>query len=140
MVTPYITFDGNCKEALDFYQDVFQSEVTLSQSYGKYVPTGTVNPPKNLNTWILHAEMQICGTTFWFADDVLPITKGNLIRLTTTVPTAEIARRIFNKLNENGTVTLPPTEAFYTTFHAAITDKYGVCWNIVAEEGPIQKS
>lgn len=140
MVIPYITFNGNCKEALGFYQDVFQSEVTMSQSYGDYVPTGIDKPPENLSSWILHAEMQICGTTFWFADDVLPVTVGNSVRLTIAVPTAEIARRIFNKLNEGGTVTLPPTEAFYTTFHAAVNDKYGVCWNIVAEEEPVQKS
>ncbi|GIN73383.1 VOC family protein [Bacillus sp. J14TS2] len=112
----------------------------MSQSYGSYVPNGIKHPPKNLDTWILHAEMQICGTNFWFADDVLPITKGNSVRLTTTVSTAEAARRIFNKLQDNGIVTLPPTEAFYTTFHAAVTDKYGIHWNIVAEEEPIQKT
>jgi PhnB protein len=33
-----------------------------------------------------------------------------------------------------GKVTLPPTDTFYSTFHAAVKDKFGVDWNIVADE------
>ncbi len=36
----------------------------------------------------------------------------------------------------NGEVTLPPTETFYSTFHAGLTDKFGIAWDIVAEEVP----
>lgn len=59
MVTPYITFAGNCNEALDFYQTVFNSEVLMSLPYGDYVPEGVTAPPANLKDWILHAEMNI---------------------------------------------------------------------------------
>jgi PhnB protein len=33
-------------------------------------------------------------------------------------------------------VTLLPTETFYSVFHAAVTDKFSVSWNVVAEEAP----
>ena len=55
--------------------------------YGEYVPEGVKTPPSDLSTWILHAEMQICGTTFWFADEVGISAKGNIVRLTATVHT-----------------------------------------------------
>lgn len=43
---------------------------------------------------------------------------------------------IFDGLSEEREITLRPVEAFHTTFHAALTDKFGVSWNIVAEELP----
>ncbi len=49
---------------------------------------------------------------------------------------AQNTKCIFEKLSYGGCVTLQPVEAFYSTFHAALTDKFGVNWNIVAEEAP----
>lgn len=48
MVTPYITFAGNCSEALAFYETAFNSKVQMSQPYGDYVPEGVTTPPANL--------------------------------------------------------------------------------------------
>ena len=136
MVTPYIVFNGNCKEVLAFYQKVFESDIGAPMLYDEYAPDGIENPPLDLSTWVLHAEMKICGTIFWFADEIGGSNKGNIVRLTATVPTYKEAQKIFDGLKENAEITLPPTETFYSTFHAALTDKYGVAWNIVAEEAP----
>ncbi|MGI6705948.1 MAG: hypothetical protein ACOX6S_06700 [Clostridia bacterium] len=67
---------------------------------------------------------------------VQPVQKGNMIKLTAIVPTSKEAKRIFDMLSDEGYVTLPPVEAFYTTFHAGVRDKFGISWNIVAEELP----
>ena len=136
MVTPYLVFNGNCKEVLEFYQKAFESDIGTPMLYGQYVPVDVKSPPLDLNTWILHAEMKLCGTTFWFADEVGKSAKGNKVRLTATVPTEKEAQKIFDQLKEKGEISLPPTETFYSTFHAALTDKFGVAWNIVAEEAP----
>lgn len=138
MVTPEIVFNGNCHEALEFYKRVFRSEVRMSMPYGEYVPEGTDSPPKGLSSWIMHAEMEIYGTVFWFADDVQTVTKGDMVKLTTLVPTAAEAKEIFAMLAEDGVVTLPPVETFYSKFHATVTDRLGVVWNIIAEEPPAQ--
>ncbi len=144
MVTPYITFAGNCQEAIEFYKEVFNSTIKMVQSYGDYVPEGIVEPPDDLDTWILHAEMEICGTNFWFADEVAePVNAGNtespwlqsgktMVKLTVQVPGAEEAQRIFDALNREAYITLPPVETFYSAFHAALMDRFGVGWNITA--------
>lgn len=139
MVIPYLVFNGKCKEVLKFYQEVFESKSETLILYDKYVPIGVMTPPSDLNTWVLHAEMKICGTTFWFADEIEVSLKGNITRLTATVPTLEDAQNIFDKLKVNGEISLPPTKTFYSTFHAALTDKFGVSWNIVADEAPNTK-
>jgi PhnB protein len=137
VVNPYITFEGECSQALDFYQAAFQTEIGMLQSYGNYVPEGVNDPPANLSDWILHAEMDICGTKFWFADEAAePVKKGNMVKLTAMVANAGEARQIFEVLSKDAHITLPPTETFYSTFHAGLTDKFGVSWNITAEEAP----
>lgn len=139
MVTPYITFSGNCSNALDFYRTAFSTEIEMSYPYGDYVPEGVAVVPPNLKDWVMHAEMQICGTVFWFADEVTEqVAKGSMVKLTVKVPTAKEAQRIFDALNVDARITLPPTETFYSTFHAGLTDRFGVSWNIVAEEATQQ--
>lgn len=139
MITPYLVFNGNCKEVIDFYQKVFETDGAETMLYGEYVPDNIETPPSDLSTWILHAEMQICGTTVWFADEIDSSEKGNMVRLTATVPTRTEAKKLFDRLKEKAEITLPPTETFYSTFHVALTDKFGVYWNIVAEETPNRK-
>ncbi|MDR1588602.1 MAG: hypothetical protein LBS51_00200 [Oscillospiraceae bacterium] len=52
------------------------------------------------------------------------------------MPTGKEAAAIFDALRVGGEVTLAPVETFYNVFHAAVTDKFGVNWNVVAEEAP----
>jgi len=54
------------------------------------------------------------------------------------VPTGREALAIYDALCAGGTVTLPPTVTFYSVFHAVVRDRFGVPWQIVAEEAPVQ--
>ncbi|WP_313181731.1 VOC family protein [Lacrimispora sp.] len=136
MITPYLTFNGNCKDALNFYRAVFHCDEPKVLPYGDYMPEGSKTPPELLRTWVMHAEMVVCGTNFWFADEAMPPRNGSNIKLTATVPTGKEATGIFDALCVGGEVVLPPTGTFYSVFHAAVTDKFGVNWNVVAEEAP----
>jgi PhnB protein len=134
MITPYLVFNGKCQEAMDFYRSVFPCGEPKVMNYGDYMPEGSKTPPELLRTWVMHGELEVCGTNMWFADEANDISVGESIRLSVSVPTGKEAEAIFNALFVGGTVTLPPTETFYSVFHAAVTDKYGVNWNVVADE------
>lgn len=136
MITPYLTFNGKCQEAMDFYQSVFPCGEQNVMNYGDYMPEGSKTPPEVVRTWVMHGEMVVCETNVWFADETGDVVKGNNISLTATVKTGKEARKIFEKLSVDGEVVLPPTETFYSVFHASVTDKYGFTWNVVAEEAP----
>lgn len=138
MITPYLVFNGNCKEAINFYKEVFDSEEPQILPYGDYMPEGSETPQELLRTWVMHGEMVACGTKVWFADESVDLKKGDTVRLTITVGLKKEAEKIFQSLSEEGEVLLPPTETFYSTFHAALKDKFGVHWNIVAEEQPLE--
>jgi PhnB protein len=136
MITPFLVFNGQCKDALNFYKTVFGCSEPNVMPYGDYMPEGSQTPPELLRTWVMHGEMAICGTNVWFADDSEPPAVGNAIKLAVSVPTGKEAAAIFERLCNGGEVSLPPTETFYSVFHAAVTDKFGVNWNVVAEEQP----
>jgi PhnB protein len=140
MITPYLTFNGNCKDALDFYRAVFHCDEPKILPYGDYMPEGSKTPLELLRTWVMHGEMVICGTNVWFSDEAIPPTIGDSIGLSVIVPTGKEATAIYESLREGGTVTLPPVETFYSVFHAAVNDKFGVNWNVVAEEAPKQEA
>jgi PhnB protein len=136
MIAPYITFNGNCKDALDFYRTVFNCDEPIIMPYGDYMPEGSKTPPELLREWVMHGEMVIRGTNVWFADEATPPVIGGSIKLSVTVPTGEEAASVFDALCVGGDVTLAPVKTFYSVFHAAVTDKFGVNWNVVAEEAP----
>jgi PhnB protein len=136
MITPYLTFSGKCGDALDFYRAVFGCGEPKILPYGDYMPEGSKTPPELLREWIMHGEMVICGTNVWFADEAVPPVIGDSVKLSATVPTGKEAAAIFDALCAGGVVTLPPTETFYSVFHASVTDKFGVNRNVVAEEPP----
>jgi PhnB protein len=139
MITPYLTFNGNCKEALAFYRAAFHCDEPSVMPYGDYMPEGSKTPPELLHEWVMHGEMVICGNNVWFADEAAPPVIGDNVKLSITVPTGKEAAAIFDALCVGGEVTLPPTETFYSVCHAAVKDKFGVIWNVVAEEAPEQK-
>jgi PhnB protein len=140
MITPYLVFGGDCKAAMDFYREVFPCGEPKILPYGDYMPEGSKTTPELLRSWVMHGEMAVCGTNMWFADEAGPVNTGNSVKLTATVASRADARVIFDALCVGGTVTLPPTETFYSVFHAAVTDKFGVNWNVVAEEAPKRDS
>jgi PhnB protein len=136
MITPYLTFNGSCKDALDFYRAVFHSDEPKIMPYGDYMPEGSKTPPELLREWVMHGEMVIYGTNVWFADEAMPPVIGGNVKLSLTVPTGKEAAATFDALCSGGKITLPPAETFYSVFHAAVTDKFGIIWNVVAEEAP----
>jgi PhnB protein len=136
MVTPYLTFNGKCRDAIDFYRAVFHCDEPKILPYGDYMPEGSKTPPELLRDWVMHGEMVICGTNVWFADEATPSVIGDNIKLSVILQTGKAATTIFDALCEDGVVTLPPTETFYSVFHAAVTDKFRVNWNVVAEKSP----
>jgi PhnB protein len=88
----------------------------------------------------MHGELVIYGTNVWFADESESPVIGNNVKLSLKVPTGKEAAAVFDALSAEGDISLLPTETFYSVFHAAVKDKFGVIWNIVAEEAPQQGS
>lgn len=132
MVTPYIVFDKQCEEAVNFYEKVFHGKNKEIMRYNDYVPDTGQDLPVDISNYVLHAKMEIFDTEFTFADEFSEaLIRGNTIYLTVNPHSLEEGNRIYGELKAGGEVLLPPTETFYSPFHTTVKDKFGILWNII---------
>ena len=129
----FINFNGNCREAVDFYAKVFKSEVKNLMTYGQAPP----NPSSALNEAdkdrIMYADVQIGGLTVMFMDMPSdgPPAAGNNITPTISVEDKDEVRRLFTELKDGGEVYMELQQAFFSELYGMVKDKFGVIWQIL---------
>jgi PhnB protein len=124
-LTPYLTFSGECREAMNFYADCFNGEVKLQT----FKEAGT-NFPEPYSQHIMHAELH-AGDLVLFASDAQPdfvASVGNTISMTVNMDDEAEQDSIFNKLSVGGVVTQPLQTTFWGARFAMLNDRYGVQW------------
>ncbi|MET0787140.1 MAG: VOC family protein [Paenisporosarcina sp.] len=129
---PYLTFDGNAKEALDFYKEVFEGKITQIQTFGEAdFPT----PPGSDNR-ILHARFQKNEFTF-MASDTFPnqnVTIGNNVSLTLEFDSEEEIQSYYDRLSKGGQVFMELQDTFWGAKYAKLQDAFGVIWDLNHEK------
>lgn len=128
-IRSYLTFNGNCREAMCFYKECFGGELHL-QTIGQS-PLSSQMPGKMKDT-ILHAELRnnnmilmgsdMCGET--------GLIKGNSIAMALDCSTATEAQILFKKLADGGSRNQPLQETHWGALFGSLTDKYGNNWLI----------
>ena len=75
----YLTFAGNCEEALNFYKEALGAEVLMVSRMGD----GQMEVPENLKEKIMHARLRIGENELYMSDTFDPssINKGNNVSL-----------------------------------------------------------
>jgi PhnB protein len=127
-ISTYLTFGGNCKEAMNFYKECFEGEVTM-QTVGES-PMGDKVPADKKNH-IMHASLMKNGALLLMASDMMmngEVVIGNNVNLCVNVDTEEDARSIFDKLSDGGEITHPLKEEFWGALYGDFKDKFGVRW------------
>lgn len=127
--TPYLLFDGNCAEALEFYKSVFGGEVMITK-----VSDSTIKDqmPKEKQDMVVFAKLTSGALEFlagdWMQSGQKP-QQGNTVCLHIECETEEQLKKYFNKLAVNAEPTLmePISEQFFGLYGSLI-DKYGIRW------------
>ena len=129
----FINFDGNCREAVAFYAQVFQSEVKNLMTFGETPPDP--NFPLAEADWdkVMYADVKIGGLTVMFMDmpSGSPLVVGNNINPTISMDSKEEVERIFNELKVGGEVFMELQQTFFSELYGMVKDKYGVIWQIL---------
>jgi PhnB protein len=126
-VKPYIAFQGNCREAIDFYKEALGAEELFSQTFGES-PMKDMGSPDN----IMHATIKVGDTHIMMCDDPRPgtaTTSGN-ISLAVGLNDTGQARTVFDKLADGGNVTMPLDKTFWAEAFGMLTDKFGINWMV----------
>ncbi len=131
-VNPYLTFDGNCEEAFNFYKSVFGGEF---QYIGRFKDMPGEQIPESQQEKIMHVSLPISKETILMGSDsssefgqthIL----GNNISISVNTASEEEARKIFDGLSQGGRVTMPLEKTFWGAFFGMLTDKFGINWMV----------
>ena len=126
---PYLTFNGQCRAAFEFYERCLGGRITFLMTYGES-PMAEQTPVE----WrgkILHVTFELDGQTLAGVDappERYQKPQGFSVALNLT-DTAE-AERIYQALAEDGTVQMPLQETFWAPRFGALTDRFGTPWMI----------
>lgn len=128
---PYLTFDGNCEEALHFYQDILGGNLTVVTRYNN----PAMNAPEHYKDKILHARLEVNEFFAIYASDTWPgkPTRKNSGDVSFSIiykDTIEEAQKVYDKLAEGGKASMPFAKQFWGDYHGNLVDRYGIHWNI----------
>ncbi len=124
-VTTYLTFDGNCREAMTFYGKCLGGElrvVPFSEVPGDF--------PAEAKDRVMHANLAK-ASTFLMASDTMPgmpFQPGDNFSVCLNCESDEEIERLFGALGENGTVTMALHEAFWGARFGMLKDRFGINW------------
>lgn len=133
MIEPYVYFNGNAEDAIEFYEKVFNCKDKKVMHY-KDAPT---NPEyqisEEMKGRVLHSEMTIEGTKFHFSDASYNMVSGNNISFAVTYDTPEQVKEKFNALKEGGEVLMELAPQFFSPMYGWVKDKFGTGWQIISK-------
>ena len=135
-VNVYLTFNGNCEEAFNFYKSVFGGEFTYIGRYGD-MPAQEGMPPlsdEDKNR-VMHVGLPVSSETILMGADNMKdneknTTFGNNFSIIVTAGGKEEADRFFNLLSKDGQIWMPMKEEFWGDYFGMFADKFGINWMI----------
>ncbi len=131
----YMYFDGNAREAVEFYSKVFEAEKNEIMNYGDMPPDPSFTIPENQKKLIMNTNLIIDGTNVMFSDvfpemSDTPLTKGNSITLVINHESKDYIKNLFYMLKEDGKVEMELEETFWSKMFGSVCDKFGNTWEL----------
>lgn len=136
-VVPYLAFDGNCAEAMRFYERALDGKLELMMSCADSPMAAQV--PKEFAHRIMHARLALPGGRSLYAGDAMGQTYQGIhgVSITLNYGSVAEARKIFERLADGGKVTMAMAPTFWAKCFGMVTDKFGAHWIVNAELLPI---
>ena len=123
---PYIFFQGNCQEAMEFYKSVFGGELTM-QTVGE-APAEVQAMPGMKPTDVMHASLKGGAVNLMASDSGKASAKAAKVELSLGGTDETEMRKIFDALAQDGQVRMPLAKQFWGDIFGSVSDKYGVDW------------
>jgi PhnB protein len=128
----YLNYDGNCAEALNFYEKHLGGKIVMISTYGQ-MPNAKNLPPEMENK-VLHARIVI-GDALLMASDMPPGVQQPMrsAYLCLSVDSNEEAESLYALLSDGGEIFMKMEETFYAHRFAMLRDKFGTSWMLIHE-------
>lgn len=125
----YLSFDGNCEEAILYYKTIFDGNIQFMMRYSEGPPAYSSPTIENK---IMHATLTFGNDCEIKASDSfsMPLHKGNNFHVSILADDEKSASSYFKGLSENGQITMPFDDVFWGGKFGSVIDKFGVQWMI----------
>ncbi len=136
-VEVFINFDGNCREAVTFYAEVFGLEVPKMMTFGDAPPSPDHPVDETTRNLVMYACMPIMGSNTMFSDCFpgSPFVAGNNITVTISSSDVEELKTYFNRMKKAGKVGMELQETFWSKCYGSIVDQFGIHWQFSHDSG-----
>jgi len=125
-LTPYIYFNGQAEEAMNFYAEVLGGHIANINRYGDSpMPADEDYKQKIIHGILVFGDNQIMISDVFKGKQVS--VNGN-VELSVDVAEGEHIDTVFNKMAEGGNVTMPLQDTFWGARFGMLKDKFGVSW------------
>jgi PhnB protein len=133
-LSPYLNFNGNCKEAMESYQLVLGGKLELN-TFGKFG-----NVPEEQKDKIMHAVLKNDTLTFMASDNApgVEVKFGDNISMSIAGADEGLLTKFFNGLAEGGKIDMPLAKQIWGDTFGMLTDKFGIHWMININAGDEQ--
>ncbi|MFB9327060.1 VOC family protein [Paenibacillus aurantiacus] len=127
-VTPFITLNGNAREAIQFYESALEARVVFLQTYGEGPEDPSHPLPVHAKDRVAHSVLKIGEAELFVADSISdePNATGDRLQICITTPDAATSARFFDALLEGGQVVMPLQEIYFSPAFGVITDRFGI--------------
>jgi PhnB protein len=125
---PYLNFNGNCAEAMEFYKSVLGGKLDM-QTFGD---TPEMKTPKNEKNKVIHAILKTKSLEFMASDGDKkhPIKFGNSVHMSLMGNDEKALTKYFKALSKGGKIDMPLAKQFWGDKFGMLTDKFGVHWMV----------
>jgi PhnB protein len=133
---PYLAFNGNCAEAMHFYERALGLGAKLEMMMSGADSPMAAQIPKEHAHRILHARLRFDDGSYIYAGDApvhMPYDGMKGVTLTMSYSSTVEGETVFKALSKGGTVIMPFQPAFWAKSAGMLTDRFGTSWNINGE-------
>ena len=131
IIDPYLTFGGNCAEAMHFYADVLGGTVEYEQTFGNTPGCEGMGPEVADQT--MHISVRLGDRVLMGSDSgTMPFNGRQGVSLALSYPSVDEGRRIFEALSAGGKVTMPLGQTFWVELFGMCEDRFGTAWMVNA--------
>ena len=134
----YLTFNGNCEEAFNFYKSVFGGEFQSISRFKEMPVTEDIKFSPEEGERLMHVSLPISKETYLMGSDTggewsKDYSAGNNFALSINTDSNGEADKLFSALSSGGKVTMPMANTFWGSYFGMFTDKFGINWMISVE-------
>jgi len=135
-VNIYLTFNGNCLEAFEFYKSVFGGGFPYVGKFKEMPPQeGMKAMSPEDGEKIMHISLPISQETMLMGSDTggewaSNFSQGNNFSISITADSKEEADKLYAGLSAGGNATMPMSQTFWSSYFGMLTDKFGINWMV----------